>query len=84
TLDAFQLIHDAQKHGARVALFGRKINLSEHPLAFIEFLRRIVDGQIGPKEAVKAYHDVLKREGIRPHRPLQADLQLTENLQKYG
>ena len=36
TLDAFQLIHDAQKYGARVALFGRKINLSEHPLAFIE------------------------------------------------
>ena len=59
TLDAFQLIHDAQKHGARVALFGRKINLSESPLAFIEFLRRVVDGEISPTDAVKAYHGVL-------------------------
>lgn len=84
TLDAFQLIHDARAHGARVALFGRKINLSEHPLAFIEFLRRIVDGEVGPREAVKAYHDVLKREGLRPQRALAADLQLTGNLQAYG
>src|SRR5687768_14981535 len=30
TYDAFKLIHDAQKYGARVALFGRKINNAEH------------------------------------------------------
>jgi hypothetical protein len=83
TLDAFQLIHDARKHGARVALFGRKINLSEHPLAFIELLRRIVDGDIAPTEAVKAYHGVLQKEGIRPHRPLPMDLQLTANKMSY-
>lgn len=84
TLDAFQLIHDAKKYGGRVALFGRKINLSEHPLAFIEFLRRIADEQIAPRDAVKAYHDALKREGIKPQRPLQADLQLSPNMLKYG
>lgn len=84
TRDAFQLIYDARMHGARVALYGRKINLSEHPLAFIEMLRRIVDGQIKPEEAVKAYHDVLRREGVRPQRPLQADLQLTETMKSYG
>ena len=83
TLDAFQLIHDAQKHGARVALFGRKINLSEHPLAFIEFLRRIVESQVTPVEAVKAYHGVLQQSGIRPQRPLQQDLQLTRNKMSY-
>ena len=83
TRDAFQLIHDAQTHGARVALFGRKINLSEHPLAFIEFLRRVVDGQISPSEAVKAYHDVLKKEGITPSRDLEQDLQLTPNKLSY-
>jgi hypothetical protein len=77
TLDAFQLIHDAQKYGARVALFGRKINLSEQPLVFIEFLRRIVDGEIGPIDAVKAYHAALQKLQIKPHRHLQADLQLT-------
>ena len=77
TLDAFQLIHDAQKYGARAALFGRKINLSEQPLAFIGFLRRIADGEIGPVEAVKAYHAVLQQAGVKPHRSLQADLRTT-------
>lgn len=83
TLDAFQLIHDAQKYGARVALFGRKINLSEHPLAFIELLRRIVNGEIGPVEAVKAYHGVLQNLGIAPIRDLRQDLQLTKTKQSY-
>ena len=77
TLDAFQLIHDARKHGARVALFGRKINLSESPLAFISLLRRVVDGEVTPIEAVKVYHQVLEKTGLRPQRPLQQDLQLT-------
>lgn len=83
TRDAFQLIYDAQKHGARVALFGRKINLSEHPLAFIELLRRIVDGQIPPVEAVKVYHNVLQKSGINPQRSLQQDLLLTTNKMSY-
>jgi hypothetical protein len=83
TLDAFQLIHDARKHGARVALFGRKINLSESPFAFIEFLRRVVDGEISPTDAVKAYHSVLQQTGIKPQRALQQDLQLTLNQTSY-
>ncbi len=77
TLDAFQLIHDARKHGARVALFGRKINLSESPLAFIEFLRHVVDDEISPTDAVRAYHGVLQQTGIQPHRDLEQDLQST-------
>jgi len=83
TLDAFQLIHDARKYGARVALFGRKINLSENPLAFIELLRRIVEGEVTPLEAVKVYHSVLQKTGIRPQRPLQKDLELTTNKMSY-
>ena len=71
TYDAFRLIHDAQKYGARVALFGRKINNAEHQLAFIEMLRMITDGKVGPEEAVRAYHGVLQARGIRPHRPLE-------------
>ena len=31
TRDCFELIHQAEKYGARVALFGRKINLAEIP-----------------------------------------------------
>ncbi|MCC5844896.1 MAG: hypothetical protein JJU05_11650 [Verrucomicrobia bacterium] len=83
TMDAFQLIYDAQKYGARVALFGRKINLSEHPLAFIELLRRIVEGEVGPREAVKAYHGVLQKLGIKPIRTLQQDLLLSKTSTSY-
>jgi hypothetical protein len=84
TYDAFKLIADAQKHGARVALFGRKINHAEHPLAFIEMLRRIVEGAISPEEAVKAYHGVLQSLGIAPHRVLADDQQLTSGATSYG
>jgi hypothetical protein len=83
TFDAFQLIHDAQKYGAWAALFGRKINLSEHPLAFIEFLRRIVNGEIKPADAVRAYHAVLQKLGIRPQRPLNVDLQPSKTYSYY-
>jgi hypothetical protein len=84
TRDAFQLLHDAQKYGAKVALFGRKINHAENQLAFVHFLRLIVEGQVAPVEAVKAYHAVLGRLGIRPHRSLEDDLKLTDQSMSYG
>jgi hypothetical protein len=84
TYDAFKLIAEAQKYGARVALFGRKINNAEHQLAFIEFLRLIVDRLISPEEAVRAYHGVLERLGIRPHRRLEDDLVLQTGIMSYG
>ena len=83
TYDAFRLIHDAQKYGARVALFGRKINNAEHQLAFIEMLRLITDGKISPDEAVRAYHGVLQGKGIKPHRALDEDLKLTDQAMSY-
>jgi hypothetical protein len=84
TLDAFQLIHDVRKYGGRAALFGRKINQAENQLAFIEFLKHIVDGVIEPVEAVKAYHAVLAKLGLRPHRTLDADLVLQSAVTSYG
>jgi hypothetical protein len=84
TRDAFQLLHDAQKHGAKVALFGRKINNAENQLAFVHFLRLIVEGQVGPVDAVKAYHAVLGKLGLRPHRGLDDDLQLTDQSMSYA
>ncbi len=84
TYDAFKLIAEAQKYGARVALFGRKINNAEHPLAFIEMLRRIVELSISPEEAVRAYHGVLQSTGITPLRPLADDMQLTSGITSYG
>src|SRR5881409_4040227 len=83
TCDAFKLIRDAQKYGARVALFGRKINNAEHQLAFIEMLRLITDGKVSPEEAVRAYHGVLQAKGLKPHRPLQDDLKLTDPAMSY-
>jgi hypothetical protein len=83
TYDAFRLIHDAQKYGARVALFGRKINNAEHQLAFIEMLRLITDGKVTPEEAVRAYHGVLQGKGIKPTRSLEDDLKLTDQAMSY-
>lgn len=83
TRDAFQLIHDAQKYGARVALFGRKINHAEHQLAFIEMLRLITAGKVTPEEAVRAYHGVLQARGITPHRALEEDLKVTDQAMSY-
>ena len=83
TYDAFKLIHDAQKYGARVALFGRKINHAEHQFAFIEMLRLITDGRLGPEEAVRAYHGVLQSLHITPRLPLDQDLQLTNQAMSY-
>ena len=80
----FKLIAEAQKYGARVALYGRKINHAEHPLAFIEMLRRIVEHEISPEEAVRAYHGVLQSVGIPPLRKLDDDLQLTSGITSYG
>ena len=74
TLDAFQMLYDAKKYGARVALYGRKINNAEHQLSFITYLRAIADGQSEPKEAVKAYHGDLEKLGIKPKRSLADDL----------
>jgi hypothetical protein len=83
TYDAFKLIHDAQKYGARVALYGRKINNAEHQLAFIEMLRLITEGKITSEEAVRAYHGVLQAKNIKPHRTLEEDLQVTDQAMSY-
>lgn len=84
TLDAFQLLYQAKKYGARAALFGRKINQAENQLAFIEFLRHIADGVIQPEEAVRAYHSVLQKLGVTPQRPLEQDLTLQTKVMSYG
>jgi hypothetical protein len=84
TYDAFKLIAEAQKYGARVALFGRKIKDAEHQLAFIEFLRLITDGSISPEEAVPAYHGVLEGLNIKPFRSLEDDMKLQTAVMSYG
>ncbi len=78
TRDAFELICQAERHGARVALFGRKIHQTEDPPATVRFMRRIVERELAPSEAVRAYHDHLGRAGIRPWRSLEVDIAVTD------
>ena len=84
THDAFKLLEDAKKHGARAALFGRKINNSEHQLSFVHYLRAIADGKIAAAEAVKAYHGELGKLKITPYRPLKDDMELTATVSSYS
>src|SRR5215218_449142 len=84
TYDAFKLLSEAKKYGARVALYGRKINNAENQLAFVQFLRWIAEGEISPEEAVKAYHGVLQQLGIKPARSLDEDMTLRTGVMSYG
>ncbi len=80
--DTFELLYQAEKYGARFALFGRKINLAESPLDVVRYMRAVADGDISPKEAVAAYHDTLTKAGIKPARALAADSEITEAVLK--
>ncbi len=77
TYDAFKQLTEAKKYGARVALYGRKIKESEHPLTFVRHLRALADDLITAEEAVRAYHDDLQKLGIPPKRSLADDQVLT-------
>jgi hypothetical protein len=74
TFDAFNMLWEARKYGARAALFGRKIKNAEHQLSFITHLRALADGHAKPEEAVRAYHGDLEKLRVKPHRPLEDDL----------
>jgi hypothetical protein len=84
THDAFKLLEEAKKHGARAALFGRKINNSEHQLTFVSYLHRIANGQIAAEEACRAYHGDLQKLNIKPYRDLKSDLELTTQASSYA
>jgi len=79
TFDAFFLLEDARRNGARAAIFGRRIKDSEHPLMFVACLRRIADGEIDAAEACRSYHADLERLRVTPRRSLEDDLQLTQH-----
>ncbi|HEY7747269.1 MAG TPA: hypothetical protein VH933_01145 [Aestuariivirgaceae bacterium] len=78
TRDTFELALQSERHGARVALFGRKINLAEAPVDLVSLMRRVIEGDVSTLDAVKEYHDRLKKAQTRPHRPLKDDLEITE------
>ena len=85
TFDAFHQLWEAKKYGARVALYGRMINNSEHQLTFIQHLRWVADGDLNdPAEAVRSYHAALEKLNLMPYRPLETDLQATDRASAYS
>lgn len=78
TRDTFELAAQAEKYGARVALFGRKINFSESPLDLVTLMRRVIERDIKALDAVKAYHDILGKKKLKADRDLAADTALTD------
>jgi hypothetical protein len=84
THDAFALVAEAKRHGARVALFGRKINAAEDQLTFVRLLRAVADDELAPEAAVSEYHKELASMRIVPNRSLSDDLARTSTLAAYG
>ncbi|MDX3926151.1 MAG: hypothetical protein QHC90_10175 [Shinella sp.] len=82
TRDTFELVAQSERYGARLALFGRKINLAEAPLHLIVLMRAVADGSLGPEEAVRAYHGELQKLGLTPNRSLSDDRVITEDVLK--
>jgi len=82
TRDCFELIYKASKYGAKVALFGRKINLSEDPIGLVKLMRKVVEENTTPEEAVKIYHDQLNKKKLIPDRSLKKDLEITDSILK--
>lgn len=78
--DTFELLWQAEKYGARLALFGRKINMAEDQPAFVSWMRRVVDGLCSPVQAVRGYHADLAAKGLGADRELDKDLVITDDL----
>lgn len=78
TRDTFELLHRAERHGARVALFGRKIQHAESQAGILQGMRRVLARERSPQEAVRDYHKALAVAGIPAVRSLEADLELTD------
>lgn len=78
--DTFELVAQAERFGARLALFGRKINMAEDQPTLISWMRRVADGAAGPAEAVRGYHADLTERGLTPDRELAYDLVITDDI----
>jgi hypothetical protein len=78
--DTFELVRQSEKYGARIALFGRKINMAESQTTFMRWLRAVADLAVTPVEAVKGYHADLAEMGLTPDRTIDDDLRITEEV----
>ncbi len=78
TRDTFELLHRAESAGARVALFGRKIQRAESQVNIVKLMRPVLEAKLTPTEAVSEYHKSLGELGITPFRTLSEDSKITD------
>jgi hypothetical protein len=78
TRDTFELLRQAERYGARVALFGRKIQRAESQLDLVTLMRSVLRDELSPADAVRGYHDALAKAGLAPDRKLEDDLEVTD------
>ena len=78
TRDTLEMVGQAERYGARVALFGRKIFFAEDSVGIVRAMRRVIEERVSSEEATRAYHDELGKAGIRPRKALSDDLELTD------
>ena len=78
TRDTFELVSQAEKYGARVALFGRKINFAEAPLELVRIMRLVIERLVSPGEAVKMYHGYMVKNKMHPEREVADDMEITD------
>jgi len=78
TRDTLELLAQTERHGARVCLFGRKLQRAESQLDLLAAMRSVVRGEVTPEQGVMAYHDALRGKGIGPARALEHDQLITE------
>ena len=84
TRDTFELLHQAERQGARVALFGRKIQRAESQPHLVGLMRPVLRGELTPAEAVRAYHKALAGAEIASRRTVAADLEVTDPALRAG
>lgn len=78
TRDTLEMVGQAERYGARVALFGRKIFFAEDSVEIVKAMRRVIEDGISSEEATRAYHDALAKAGIRSKKSLEDDLEITD------
>ena len=78
TRDTFELLKQGEQAGARVALFGRKIQRAESQSDIVRLIRPVIEGLMTPDKAVEEYHKALAEKKIVPNRTLTVDRQITD------
>ncbi len=82
TRDTLEMVKQAERYGARVALFGRRIFFAEDSVGIVRAMRRVIEESISSEEGTRAYHDELRKAGIRPKKTLADDLEITDPVLK--